>query len=180
MVQVPVALLGITISAFPASHVDLVNRLSWLPLPHAAHTMQQPGFLAAARLLAAASIVPGTTGTATWRDYTAVARTPATCPDYTDYAQVPHAPFTSGSLGLPDMRPTPACRTFNSSAAERVIADMQARLVDPDVARLFANAFASTLDTTVKYFDAQLNLAFIITGVSVQEPCAGALCRSPV
>ena len=44
---------------------------------------------------------------------------------------------------------------------------MQTRLKDKDLTRLFANTFASTLDTTVKYFDASLNLAFIITGVSL-------------
>lgn len=43
---------------------------------------------------------------------------------------------------------------------------MYARLKDPDLARLFENTFPSTLDTTVKYFDQSLNLAFIITGVS--------------
>ena len=44
---------------------------------------------------------------------------------------------------------------------------MQARLKDPDLAQMFANTFPSTLDTTVKYFDPDLNLAFIITGVSL-------------
>ncbi|TDL29300.1 hypothetical protein BD410DRAFT_779669 [Rickenella mellea] len=62
------------------------------------------------------------------------------------------------------MRPSPACRTFNSSAVEKVITDMKARLKDPDIARLFENTFPNTLDTTVKYFDASKNLAFIITG----------------
>lgn len=47
---------------------------------------------------------------------------------------------------------------------------MQARLKDPDLARLFANTFPSTLDTTVKYFDPDLNLAFIITGVCAAFP----------
>ncbi|KAM3463839.1 hypothetical protein MY5147_009618 [Beauveria neobassiana] len=41
---------------------------------------------------------------------------------------------------------------------------MKARLENPDLARLFENAFPSTLDTTVKYFDPSVNLAFIITG----------------
>ncbi|KAL0580537.1 hypothetical protein V5O48_001441 [Marasmius crinis-equi] len=62
------------------------------------------------------------------------------------------------------MRPAPACRTFNSSAVEKVIEDMKARLKDPDLARLFENTFPSTLDTTVKYFNKDQNLAFIITG----------------
>ena len=75
------------------------------------------------------------------------------------------------------MRPTPECRTFTSSAVEQVIEDMKARLKDPDIARLFENTFPNTLgknsstywsrsafsiirsspsslDTTVKYFNA--------------------------
>lgn len=60
---------------------------------------------------------------------------------------------------------------------------MRARLQDPDLARLFENTFPNTLgaystavdpvssnsgvDTTVKYFDPEQNLAFIITGVSI-------------
>jgi hypothetical protein len=43
---------------------------------------------------------------------------------------------------------------------------MKQRIKNPDLARLFENTFPSTLDTTVKYFDPSLNLAFIITGVS--------------
>ncbi|KAF8232422.1 hypothetical protein L208DRAFT_1397383 [Tricholoma matsutake] len=62
------------------------------------------------------------------------------------------------------MRPSPACRTFNSSAVEKVIEDMNSLLKDPDIARLFENTFPNTLDTTVKYFDPNKNLAFIITG----------------
>ncbi|KAJ7843041.1 Six-hairpin glycosidase-like protein [Mycena leptocephala] len=54
------------------------------------------------------------------------------------------------------MRPSPACRTFNSTAMEKFITDMKARLKDPDIVRLFENTFPNTLDTT--------NLAFIITG----------------
>lgn len=43
---------------------------------------------------------------------------------------------------------------------------MKQRIEDPDLARLFENAFPSTLDTTVKYFDPDINLAFIVTGVN--------------
>jgi meiotically up-regulated gene 157 (Mug157) protein len=49
---------------------------------------------------------------------------------------------------------------------QKVINDMKERIKNPDLARLFENAFPSTLDTTVKYFDAKENLAFIVTGVS--------------
>ncbi|KOS23210.1 Meiotically up-regulated protein [Escovopsis weberi] len=101
---------------------------------------------------------------ATWHDFTAQSRTPASCPDYNTFSQQPHAPFSSGPLKLPYMRPSKECRTFTSPAVEKVIADVTSRLRDPDLARLFENAFPSTLDTTVKYFDPKLNLAFIITG----------------
>ncbi|KAE9410250.1 hypothetical protein BT96DRAFT_912486 [Gymnopus androsaceus JB14] len=86
------------------------------------------------------------------------------CPDFTEYSASPQGNPSNGTLGLPLMRPVPACRTFNSSAVEQVIDDMNARLKDPDVARLFENTFPNTLDTTVKYFNETENLAFIITG----------------
>jgi hypothetical protein len=76
----------------------------------------------------------------------------AACPDYAAYAQKPHGTKSSGSLGLPYMRPDPVCRTFSSPAVEKVIDDMKARLKDPDLARLFENTFPNTLDTTVKYY----------------------------
>ncbi|PFH52869.1 glycoside hydrolase family 125 protein [Amanita thiersii Skay4041] len=92
----------------------------------------------------------------------------AQCPDFTTYSQKPHDPPSTGRLGLPYMRPAPACRTFNSSAVEKVIGDMKSLIKDPDVARLFENTFPNTLDTTVKYFNPDENLAFIITGVKAQ------------
>ncbi|KAJ6467644.1 Six-hairpin glycosidase-like protein [Mycena vitilis] len=86
----------------------------------------------------------------------------AACSDYTTYSQKAQGNPSSGPLALPYMRPE--CRTFNSTAVEKVITDMKSRLKDPDMARLFENTFPNTLDTTVKYFNAQQNLAFIITG----------------
>ncbi|GLB33616.1 putative DUF1237 containing protein [Lyophyllum shimeji] len=88
----------------------------------------------------------------------------AQCPDYTTYSQKPHGTPSTGPLALPYMRPDPACRTFNSTAVEKVITDMKSLIRDPDIARLFENTFPNTLDTTVKYFNATENLAFIITG----------------
>ncbi|KAK1219554.1 hypothetical protein PQX77_017743 [Marasmius sp. AFHP31] len=86
------------------------------------------------------------------------------CPDYTDFARTPQGTPSNGTLQLPFMRPAPQCRTFNSTAVEKVIEDMKTRLKDPDLARLFENTFPSTLDTTVRYFSKEENLAFIITG----------------
>ncbi|KAF7317418.1 hypothetical protein HMN09_00478500 [Mycena chlorophos] len=86
------------------------------------------------------------------------------CPDFTTYSQSPQGTPSDGPLKLPYMRVAPECRTFNSSAVEDVIGNMTARLKDPDIARLFENTFPNTLDTTVKYFNATENLAFIITG----------------
>ncbi|KAG8425611.1 hypothetical protein J3458_002293 [Metarhizium acridum] len=94
------------------------------------------------------AILPATH--ASWQDYEAQARTPASCPDYTDYSQKPHAPYSQGPLKLPFMRPNEECRTFMSPAVEKVIRDMKARIRDADLARLFENTFPSTLDTTVK------------------------------
>ncbi|KAI4518411.1 hypothetical protein K525DRAFT_227541, partial [Schizophyllum commune Loenen D] len=87
----------------------------------------------------------------------------AECPDYTEYAQSPHGDPSKGALGLPYMRPDPACRTFNSSAVEKVISDMKQLIKDPDLARLFENTFPN-VNTTVRYFNATENLSFIITG----------------
>lgn len=55
---------------------------------------------------------------AKWDNYDALDRTPASCPIYTDYAKGRHAPYSGGTLNLPFMRPSPECRTFNSSAVE--------------------------------------------------------------
>ncbi|KAJ4254517.1 hypothetical protein NW762_010116 [Fusarium torreyae] len=101
---------------------------------------------------------------ASWKDYKPHNRTSSSCPDYVDYSQKPHKPLSSGELKLPFMRPSEECRTFKSPAVEKVITDIKERVKNPDLARLFENAFPSTLDTTVKYFDAKKNLAFIVTG----------------
>ncbi|KAK6446297.1 hypothetical protein FP744_10002547 [Trichoderma asperellum] len=101
---------------------------------------------------------------ASWKSFQPQRRTASSCPDYSTYSEQPHGPYSSGPLKLPYMRPSEECRTFKSPAVEKVISDLKSQLKDPDVARLFENTFPSTLDTTVKYFDPSLNLAFIITG----------------
>ncbi|AEO55165.1 Six-hairpin glycosidase-like protein [Thermothelomyces thermophilus ATCC 42464] len=73
------------------------------------------------------------------------------CPNYANYATFPHPPLSEGPLKLPFQRPNPDCRTFQSDAIEQVINDITSRMKDPDLARLFENAFPSTTDTTVKF-----------------------------
>lgn len=75
----------------------------------------------------------------------------AACPNYAHYAAYPHRPLSKGPLQLPFQRPDRRCRTFQSASIEKVIEDVTSRMKDPDLARLFENAFPSTTDTTVKF-----------------------------
>lgn len=60
-------------------------------------------------------------------------------------------PYSDGPMALPFQRPAPICRTFTSDAVEKVIQDMNDKIKDKDLARLFENAFPNTLDTTVRW-----------------------------
>ncbi|KAF3352922.1 hypothetical protein VDGD_10137 [Verticillium dahliae] len=73
------------------------------------------------------------------------------CPNYAQYSTFAHRPFSEGPLALPYQRPDARCRTFQSDEVERVIKDVTSRMKDPDLARLFENAFPSTTDTTIKF-----------------------------
>ncbi|KAJ7793958.1 Six-hairpin glycosidase-like protein [Mycena olivaceomarginata] len=84
------------------------------------------------------------------------------CEDFASYATRPEGTPSKGPLGLPFMRPAPGCRTFNSTAVEKVVANLTSRMKDPDLARLFENTYTNTLDTTVKWFND--NLTFVVTG----------------
>jgi hypothetical protein len=53
----------------------------------------------------------------------------AQCPDYLDYAEVPHGPYSSGRYNLSYQRPEPACRTFNSSVVEDAITRVKGDIV---------------------------------------------------
>ncbi|KAJ5166033.1 hypothetical protein N7492_006329 [Penicillium capsulatum] len=100
------------------------------------------GIFALALLGLQADALPG-------RDHSAIL--PRACPDYVSYSAKPHGPYSGGPLNLPFQRPTEECRTFSSSAVEKVIEDVTSRLVDKDLAQLFRNAFPNTLDTTIRW-----------------------------
>ncbi|KAI9930439.1 hypothetical protein ASPWEDRAFT_461033 [Aspergillus wentii DTO 134E9] len=95
------------------------------------------------------AIALGVQSTAGLRDDPAILR--RACPDYTSYSAAAHAPYSGGPLNLPFQRPAEACRTFASSAVDKVIEDVTSRMVDKDLAQLFQNAFPNTLDTTIRW-----------------------------
>ena len=93
----------------------------------------------------------------------------ADCPDYAQYSQQRHEPFSTGKYSLSYMRPDPPCRTFNSSVVEDMIVEMQTVIKDPDLYRLFQNSYPNSLDTAVKWKGFSANnsaeeLTFLITG----------------
>ncbi|KAI8932925.1 hypothetical protein NX059_010396 [Plenodomus lindquistii] len=93
----------------------------------------------------------------------------AQCPDYIDYAKEVHEPLSTGKYKLAYQRPTEQCRTFKSPGLENTITRMEAVIRDPDLYRLFQNAYPNTLDTAIKWKgyaadNAEEELTFIITG----------------
>ena len=93
----------------------------------------------------------------------------ANCPDYSSYSTQAHAPLSNGVYHLSYMRPDPACRTFNLSEVESTITSMATSISDPDLYRLFLNAFPNTLDTAIRWKgvaadNAEEELTFVITG----------------
>ncbi|KAH7629585.1 hypothetical protein B0T09DRAFT_343444 [Sordaria sp. MPI-SDFR-AT-0083] len=94
---------------------------------------------------------------------------PSSCPDYSSYAKTRHPPYSSGRHSLSYQRPSPQCRTFNSSIIESFITNMSTVISDPDHYRLFQNTYPNTLDTAIKWHGVAANnsaeeLTFIITG----------------
>lgn len=93
----------------------------------------------------------------------------AQCPEYIDYARQVHEPLSSGKYKLAYQRPSEECRTFKSRVLEDTLTRMESVVEDPDLYRLFQNAYPNTLDTAIKWKgysanNAEEELTFIITG----------------
>ncbi|KAI1827013.1 glycoside hydrolase family 125 protein [Xylaria intraflava] len=93
----------------------------------------------------------------------------AACPDYTQYSNETHQPFSAGKYKLSYMRPEQSCRTFVIPEVEATIKEMEGLVKDPDLFRLFENTFPNTLDTTIAWKGFADNgtteeLTFITTG----------------
>jgi meiotically up-regulated gene 157 (Mug157) protein len=91
------------------------------------------------------------------------------CPDYSSHSKARHEPFSPGKHALSYARPIPACRTFNSSTIESLVANMSDVIADPDLHRLFENTYPNTLDTAIRWRGFAANnpeeeLTFVITG----------------
>ncbi|PKS06307.1 hypothetical protein jhhlp_007055 [Lomentospora prolificans] len=94
---------------------------------------------------------------------------PEDCGSYSLRARVAQEPLSEGRFQLGYQRPPPACRTFNSSLAEKTITRMKDVISDPDLYRIFENTFPNTLDTAIKWKgvaanNSQEELCFVITG----------------
>ncbi|KAJ8128007.1 hypothetical protein O1611_g5630 [Lasiodiplodia mahajangana] len=93
----------------------------------------------------------------------------AACPDYSQYSTQTHQPLSAGKYQLSYMRPDPACRKYTLPEVENTIDDMKSLVKDPDLFRLFENAFPNTLDTTISWKGFAANsteeeLTFVTTG----------------
>jgi meiotically up-regulated gene 157 (Mug157) protein len=93
----------------------------------------------------------------------------AQCPEYIDYASEVHEPLSLGKYQLAYQRPSEECRTFKSQLLEDTVTRMEGVIQDPDLYRLFQNAYPNTLDTAIRWKgyaadNAEEELTFIITG----------------
>lgn len=94
------------------------------------------------------------------------------CPNYVEYSQKKHPPYSMGPYKYPYMRPVTQCRTFVSEAVEYIIKDLQDKVIDTDLARLIENCLPNTLDTTILWHSTggvklrfgTLPQTFVVTG----------------
>ncbi|KAH0841972.1 hypothetical protein AYO21_02985 [Fonsecaea monophora] len=92
-----------------------------------------------------------------------------TCPNPAVYFTENHGPFSAGRFNLSYQRPPQHCRTFNLSEVEDAVSSLKSHISDPDLSRLFENAFPNTLDTAIRWHgfagnNSQEELTFVITG----------------
>lgn len=73
------------------------------------------------------------------------------CPEYAQYAMNRHGPSTGGTFDLPYQRPSKQCRKVIIPEVEEVIQEMNQTIKDPDLFRLFENAFPNTMDTSIAW-----------------------------
>lgn len=74
------------------------------------------------------------------------------CPNYDHHAKPRHkGKRSTGSHQLPFQQPVKKGRDLYSHEVEEVIEGSRSRIADPDVFRLFENAYPHTLDTMVKW-----------------------------
>ena len=106
---------------------------------------------------------PSNTTTDSWHPL------PGDCGSYSQRAKVAQKPLSKGRFQLGYQRPPPACRSFNSSLAEKTVTRMKDVISDPDLYRIFENTFPNTIDTAIKWKgvaanNSQEELCFVITG----------------
>ncbi|KAF6824390.1 DUF1237 domain-containing protein [Colletotrichum plurivorum] len=73
------------------------------------------------------------------------------CPSFESWMRTRPGPPSEGKRKFPLNRPRPECRTFRLPAMEALIARMKTVIKDPDLFRLFENAYPMTLDSMVKW-----------------------------
>ena len=114
-----------------------------------------------------------------WSEFKIVSSAPppeGRCPLYQHFARSRHGKsLSAGQYSLPYQRPPKKCRVFTSQDLEQTIARLKTKIADPDLFRLFENAYPNTLDTAVLWTgfawknetgpgNTDEDLAFVITG----------------
>ncbi|KAK1499006.1 hypothetical protein CCUS01_02627 [Colletotrichum cuscutae] len=75
----------------------------------------------------------------------------ADCESFENWMRSKPGPLSEGKRKFPLNRPRPECRTFRLPAMDNLIIRMKGVIKDPDLYRLFENAYPMTLDSMVKW-----------------------------
>ncbi|OHE90961.1 hypothetical protein CORC01_13738 [Colletotrichum orchidophilum] len=75
----------------------------------------------------------------------------ADCESFESWMRKRPGPPSEGKRKFPLNRPLPECRTFRLPAMDNLITRMKGVIKDPDLYRLFENAYPMTLDSMVKW-----------------------------